>query len=57
MSQALLIFDPSGKLVIANHRHIEMYALSPELVKPGCTVRELLERRQATGTFSDDIDE
>ena len=57
MSQALLMFDASGRLVIANQRYTEMYGVSPALVKPGCTVRELLEHRKATGTFSDDIDE
>ena len=56
MSQALLMFDSAARLVICNQRYIEMYGLSPELVKPGRTVRELLDARAKSGTFSDDPD-
>ena len=34
-----------------------MYRASPEVVKPGCTLRDLLIYRKATGGFSGDIDE
>jgi diguanylate cyclase (GGDEF)-like protein len=54
MSQALLMFDPWGRLVICNERYIEMYGLSSGVVKPGCTLRELLDYRIKNGTFSDD---
>lgn len=54
MSQALLMFDSAARLVICNQRYIEMYGLSPELVRPGRTVRELLDARAKSGTFSDD---
>jgi diguanylate cyclase (GGDEF)-like protein len=57
MSQALLMFDASRRLVICNDRYLKMYGLSPEVVKPGCGLRELLDHRKATGTFSDDPDE
>ena len=56
MSQALLMFDSSARLVISNYRYQEMYGLSPETVKPGCPLRELLEHRRANGTFSEDPD-
>src|SRR6202035_5721995 len=56
MSQALLMFDSAARLVISNHRYQEMYGLSSEIVKPGCRLRELLEHRRDTGTFSDDPD-
>ncbi len=57
MSQALLMFDSSARLVICNHRYLEMYGLSPDAVKPGCTLRELLDYRAKSGTFSDDPDQ
>ncbi len=57
MSQALLLFDSSARLVICNHRYIEMYGLSPDVVKPGCTIRDLLDYRTKNGTFSDDPDQ
>src|SRR5258708_7649773 len=56
MSQALLMFDSSARLVISNYRYCEMYGLSPEVVQPGCPLRHVLELRRGTGTFSDDAD-
>jgi diguanylate cyclase (GGDEF)-like protein len=56
MSQALLMFDASARLVISNRRYEEMYGLSPEAVRPGCLLRDLLQRRLENGTFSDDPD-
>ncbi len=57
MSQGLLLFDSSERLIVCNGRYIEMYGLSPEVLKPGCTFREAIEHRQATGSFNGDIDE
>ena len=56
MSQALLMFDSTARLVISNQRYQEMYGLSPENVRPGCSLPELLEHRRDAGTFSDDPD-
>jgi diguanylate cyclase (GGDEF)-like protein len=56
MSQALLMFDSSARLVISNHRYAEMYGLSADMAKPGCPLRDLLEHRRESGTFSDDPD-
>jgi diguanylate cyclase (GGDEF)-like protein/PAS domain S-box-containing protein len=57
MNQGLIMFDAFERLVVCNDRYIQMYGLSPEIVKPGCTVRELLQHRTATGTFSGNVDE
>jgi diguanylate cyclase (GGDEF)-like protein len=57
MSQALLMFDAEARLVICNHRYLELYKVSPEIVRPGCTLRELIEHRKAVGTFSGDVDD
>src|SRR5437764_11454848 len=51
MSQGLNMFDSAGRLVLSNARYIEMYGLSSERVKPGVTVRELVDMRLAAGTF------
>ncbi|HEY2228470.1 MAG TPA: PAS-domain containing protein, partial [Xanthobacteraceae bacterium] len=56
MSQALLMFDSSARLVISNYRYHEMYGLPPEVVQPGCRLRDLLQRRKDSGTFSEDPD-
>jgi diguanylate cyclase (GGDEF)-like protein/PAS domain S-box-containing protein len=56
MSQALLMFDASGRLMICNRRYYEMYGLSPDVIKPGCTIRELIDERQRKGEFLGDPD-
>jgi diguanylate cyclase (GGDEF)-like protein len=54
MSQGLVMFDSSARLVVCNKRYLEMFSLSPEAVRPGCTIREVLDQRVATGGFSAD---
>jgi len=56
MSQGVLLFDADARLVFCNQRYIEMYGLSPEIVVPGCGLRELLAHRKAVGTFCGDTD-
>jgi diguanylate cyclase (GGDEF)-like protein len=56
MTQGLLLFDSSQRLVVCNQRYIEMYGLSAEIIKPGCTFREVIAHRQSTGSFVGDID-
>jgi PAS domain-containing protein len=36
MTQSLLLFDSSDRLIVCNKRYIEMFGLSPDIVKPGC---------------------
>ena len=57
MTQALLLFDPSERLVICNRRYLEMFGLSPDTVKPGYLLRDLIQLRTEAGTFSGDVDD
>lgn len=57
MSQGLCTFDKQNRLAVRNRRYIDMYKLSPEIVKPGCTLRELIQHRKDTGLFSGDVDD
>jgi diguanylate cyclase (GGDEF)-like protein len=57
MSQGVLMFDSETRLIFCNKRYIELYGLSPEIVKPGCSLRDLLRHRIETGSFSADADE
>jgi diguanylate cyclase (GGDEF)-like protein/PAS domain S-box-containing protein len=57
MAQGLLLFDASQRLVVCNERYVEMFGVSTDVVKPGCTIRELLEHRKETGTFTGDVEE
>src|SRR5262249_11014103 len=57
MSQGLLMFDAQERLVLCNDRYLGMYGLSDHLVRPGCTLRELIKYRMQTGSFVGDVDE
>ncbi len=56
MTQGLLLFDAAKRLIVCNRRYIEMYGLSPDVVKPGCSFRDVIQHRQETGSFTGDLD-
>jgi diguanylate cyclase (GGDEF)-like protein len=57
MSQGLIMFDSSERMVVCNQRYLELYGLSAETVRPGCPLHDLLQHRVETGTFSfDEVD-
>ena len=56
MTQGLVLFDASERLVVCNRRYIEMYGLSRDVVKPGCTLRDLVDHRQSKGGYKGDAD-
>jgi diguanylate cyclase (GGDEF)-like protein/PAS domain S-box-containing protein len=49
MVQGFIMFDAQERIVVYNERYIEMYGLSRDIVKPGCSLLELLEHRAAVG--------
>jgi len=57
MSQALCMFDAAQRLVLCNQGYLRMYDLSPDVVKPGCTLRQLLHYRIKRGAFTSDPEE
>jgi PAS domain S-box-containing protein len=57
MSQGLLLFDKSGRLVMCNRQYLEMYRLSPETVRPGCTVQDLITLRRGATAFSGSVED
>jgi diguanylate cyclase (GGDEF)-like protein/PAS domain S-box-containing protein len=56
MTQGLLLFDSAQRLVICNQRYIEMYGLSAEVIKPGCSFHDVIAHRKQTGSFNADVD-
>jgi diguanylate cyclase (GGDEF)-like protein/PAS domain S-box-containing protein len=54
MPNGLVMFDSQTRLVICNDRYRQIYNLSPDLAKPGCSVIDLLKYRLANGTFLGD---
>jgi diguanylate cyclase (GGDEF)-like protein/PAS domain S-box-containing protein len=57
MAQGLVLYDATAHVVICNQRYLDMYGLSPDVAKPGCSYRDLIRHRQETGSFDGDIDE
>src|SRR5215471_14253039 len=51
MSQGVNMFDADGYLLLANDRYLRMYGLSGDVVKPGCSIRDLVAARVKSGTF------
>jgi methyl-accepting chemotaxis protein len=56
MPQGLCMFDAKGRIVLCNTRYIGMYRLSPKIVRPGCTLRNLIQHRKDTGLLTVDVD-
>jgi diguanylate cyclase (GGDEF)-like protein len=54
MRHGLLMLDESARIVVCNQRYIEMYGLSPEVVKAGSTLREVMQHSVECGSFSGD---
>ena len=52
MSQGLCMFDAEQRLVVSNDRYAQLYGLAPEQVKPGMTLREIVQARIAIGVFA-----
>jgi diguanylate cyclase (GGDEF)-like protein/PAS domain S-box-containing protein len=57
MTQGLVLYDASARIVIRNQRYLDMYNLSAEIVKPGFGFCDLIRLRQETGSFDGDVDE
>lgn len=57
MSQGLCMFDADERLAVTNKTYLDMYRLPANEVKPGITLRKLLEIRKATGSFEVDVEQ
>jgi diguanylate cyclase (GGDEF)-like protein/PAS domain S-box-containing protein len=57
MTQGLVLYDASARIVICNQRYLDLYRLSTDVVKPGCNFHDLIRHRKETGSFEGDVDE
>jgi PAS domain-containing protein len=51
------MFDAQQRLILCNSRYLELYGLSADVVKPGCTKQALLQHQKEAGHFSEDVDQ
>jgi NO-binding membrane sensor protein with MHYT domain/methyl-accepting chemotaxis protein len=54
MSQGVVMFDTTGRLVICNDRYLEIYKLSRDIVKPGAKLIDIVRLRIANGSLDRD---
>jgi diguanylate cyclase (GGDEF)-like protein len=57
MSQELCMFDSAERLVVCNDRFIDMYDLSRDVVKPGCSLSEVFKHRAERGHLARNLDQ
>ncbi|HZE52959.1 MAG TPA: EAL domain-containing protein [Bradyrhizobium sp.] len=57
MTQGLVLYDASARVVVCNQRYIDMYGLSTDIVKPGTYFYDIVRRRKETGSFKGSVDE
>jgi diguanylate cyclase (GGDEF)-like protein/PAS domain S-box-containing protein len=55
MTQGLVLYDASARILTFNQRYIDMYGLSTDVVKPGCHYYELIQHRKDTGSYDGDV--
>lgn len=54
MTQGLCMWDAQTRLVVCNDRYIRMYGMSPDVVRPGTTLEQIVRHRMAIGNFNGD---
>jgi PAS domain-containing protein len=48
MTQGVVLIDANERVLVCNDRYVDMYRMSREIVKPGCTLTDLIKNRIAT---------
>ena len=54
--QGLVLYDASARIIICNQPYLDMFGLSSDVAKPGCTMQRLIAHRKETGSFDGDVD-
>ena len=57
MSHGLAMFDADERLIICNQLYLRIFSLSPEVLRPGLSYREVLRHGRQAGNTLQDIDE
>ncbi|HKS61673.1 MAG TPA: EAL domain-containing protein [Xanthobacteraceae bacterium] len=54
MTHGVMMFDADTRVILCNQRYLDLYRLPRGTIKPGLTLRDVIERRIAAGTFDGD---
>ena len=55
MPLGVSMFDASGRLAISNNRYLQMYGLQGHCAPAGTPMRDVMQQKQASGTFNGDV--
>ena len=55
MPTGLSMFDADGRLMVWNERYIELYGMSPDLVRRGAHIHDIVAHRKETGGLDSDV--
>src|ERR1700709_558831 len=53
MVQGICFFDGSKRLILSNRRYAELYDISPEAIRPGMELQQIVDLRFAAGSVPD----
>jgi diguanylate cyclase (GGDEF)-like protein len=56
ITQGLMLYDASSRIILFNRRYIDMYGLSTDVIRPGRLFRDVMRHRKETGSFKGDPD-
>jgi diguanylate cyclase (GGDEF)-like protein/PAS domain S-box-containing protein len=54
MAHGLCVFDAEWRIALFNRRYLEIFNLSPEVIRPGLSYREMLAHSSARGNLAPD---
>ena len=54
--QGLVLYDRTARIVVCNQPYLDMFGLSADVAKQGCTMQRLIAHRQETGSFDGDVE-
>jgi methyl-accepting chemotaxis protein len=57
MTQGVVLFDTAGRLAVCNDQYRTMYGLSPDVVRPGTALIDVIRSRISSGNLRRDPDE
>ena len=53
-AQGICVYDADHRIVLFNCRYLELFDMSPDVIRPGITYREVLEHSATRGNFTPD---
>jgi signal transduction histidine kinase len=54
MIQGLCLFDSEQRLLVCNRRYLSMYGFSPDVVKPGIQLRDIMKYSVSLGNYTEE---